>query len=160
MKAPEQASAQADTRRKLANAFIAAFVAYQIGMPLTYYLSERVYDERFSWRMFSTVRLQECAISVTETLGEGERALERPVAVGQDVQVAWANVLKRLRPAVIEKYLARRCEQAGGDEVRKVTLVGTCTSTRGETLPERRFERVCREGVTREQAAVAEAGAP
>ena len=117
---------------------IVAFLAYQIGMPLTYYLSDRVYDERFSWRMFSTVRLQECDFQVTETRASTGTE-ERPVAVGQDLQIAWVNVLKRLRPAVIAKYFERRCD-AGANEVR---LVGTCVDTDNQPLPARQFRMTC-----------------
>jgi hypothetical protein len=38
--------------RMLANVFIALFLAYQLAMPLRWYLGDRGFDERFSWRMF------------------------------------------------------------------------------------------------------------
>jgi hypothetical protein len=129
--------------KTLANGFIVLFLGYQIGMPLTYYLSERVYDERFSWRMFSTVRLQECDVQVSERLARGGDTVERPVVLEQDLQVAWINVLKRLRPAVVQKYLQRRC---AATHAQAVTLRGQCVDTGGQTLPERRFELRCESG--------------
>ncbi len=123
--------------RLLQNAVIVLFLGYQVGMPLSYYLSDRVYDERFSWRMFSTVRLQECDIDVRESTARDQT--EQTVAIGQDLQIAWVNVLKRLRPAVIHKYLERRCD-AGASHV---TLVGRCVDTDGKPLPPRNFSMSC-----------------
>jgi hypothetical protein len=124
--------------RKLANAFIVLFLGYQVAMPLTYYLSDRVYDERFSWRMFSTVRLQECAITVTETAKDGS---EKPVPVGTDLQIAWVNILQRLRPAVVAKYFERRC--AASADTTKVALSARCQATDGSTLPAHGFAMSC-----------------
>ena len=130
----------------LANWLIALFLAYHVGMPLTYYLSARVYDERFSWRMFSTVRLQECDVEVVER--EGQR--EQPVNLERDIQAAWVGVLKRLRPAVVEKYLRRRCERS---HAREVTLRGHCVGTDGQALPERRFVLTCEGGELQQETA-------
>lgn len=126
--------------RRSANVLIAAVLAYHVGMPLTYYLSERMYDERFSWRMFSTVRLHECQVAVTETVSSGGQELERPVELATDLQAAWVGVLERMRPSVIEKYLARRCDRAGTG---RATLVGRCLDTDGTWLPEQRFVMDC-----------------
>lgn len=136
--------------RKLANAFILGVLAYQIGMPLSYYLSDRVYDERFSWRMFSTVRLQECQVSITETVMRDGNPVDEAAPVAKDLQVAWVNILKRLRPSVIGKYLQRRCDKSGARDVR---VSARCTDTDGAALPERRFAMACAARELREESA-------
>ena len=133
-------STASSAARKAANALIVVVLAYHVGMPLTYYLSGRVYDERFSWRMFSTVRLHQCEVAVTETVPSGGQQLERPVQLAADLQSAWVGVLERMRPSVIEKYLARRCELAGATTA---MLVGRCLDTDGTWLPEQRFTMEC-----------------
>jgi hypothetical protein len=117
--------------RRLSNVFIAAFLAFQIGMPLRYYLGDRGYDERFSWRMFSTVRMQQCEMQISERAATGDAAF-RDVQVKRDVQAAWVSLLERVRLPVIEKYLARRCERQGAGEVR---YTRRCTNTDGSALP-------------------------
>jgi hypothetical protein len=126
-------------KRALSNAFIVLFLGFQIAVPLRYYLGKGGYDERFSWRMFSTVRLQECSIVVTEMREGGSK---RRVAVGRDLQVGWVNLLERLRPEVIAKYLARRC---AAENVSQVELVGTCHDAGDHDLPERHYTRLCGE---------------
>ena len=120
-------SPQAPSRR-VANLFIVGFLAYHVAMPLTYYLGDRGYDERFSWRMFSTLRLQQCSMKVTEAAGSATRE----VAVKRDVQAAWANLLERARLPVVEKYLHRRCEQ---QNITHVTYTRHCRNTDGAPLP-------------------------
>src|SRR5690242_15394556 len=56
--APSDAGEDTPRNRLWSNVFIALFLAYQLAMPLRYYLGGRGYDERFSWRMFSTLRMQ------------------------------------------------------------------------------------------------------
>ena len=134
--------APASTARAWSSALIVLVLGYHVGMPLTYYLSDRVYDERFSWRMFSTVRLQDCKVVLSETLlRDGER-VEQPTPVAQDVQTAWVGVLERMRPSVIEKYLARRCDSVPAE---KVTFVGQCKDTDGSALPDQRFVMTCKD---------------
>lgn len=127
---PESSSSDsAWTGRRAANLFIVAFLAFQVAMPLTYYFGDRGYDERFSWRMFSTLRLQQCSMKVTEAAGQ-EPA--REVAVRRDIQVAWVSLLERARTAVVENYLTRRCER---QKVSTVTYTRQCNNTDGAPLP-------------------------
>jgi hypothetical protein len=148
--APANAPATAGTDRRWSNVFIVLVLAYQVGMPLTYYVSDRVYDERFSWRMFSTVRLQACDVVISESLPGAEGPVDTAVVVERDLQVAWVNILQRLRPSVIAKYLARRCE---GADAQQVTLVGRCHDTDGTSLPVRRFVLPCDTRELREESA-------
>jgi len=132
-------------QRRLANLFILAFLAFQVGMPLRYYLGERGYDERFSWRMFSTLRLQQCEMQVTEaSTGSAEF---KDVQVRRDVQAAWVSLLERVRKPVVEKYLLRRCERQG---VEKVAYTRRCTDTDGSALPPQRLTLDCADRRLRE----------
>jgi hypothetical protein len=114
--------------RRRVNLAIAAFLAFQIAMPLSYYVLGRTYDERFSWRMFSTLRLRDCKVEVKEQLG----ARTRSVNVERDVHVAWLRLLERMRSSVIDAYLARRCQ---GEGVSRVDFTSRCSDTDGRALP-------------------------
>jgi hypothetical protein len=115
--------------RALGNALIAAFLLFQIAMPLRYYLGGRGYDERFSWRMFSSVRMQRCDVRVREVLdGDDERA----VGLERELQVAWIGMLERYRSQVVDEFLARRCARDG---VRRARYERACTDTDGTVLP-------------------------
>jgi hypothetical protein len=125
---PTSSEPERTSLRRFQNLFIMCVLALQIIVPLSYYVSDRAYDERFSWRMFSTLRLRDCQVQVLETAG-GAR---REVAVQRDVQLAWLRLLERMRSSVIDKYLARRCEQP---QVEEVEFIGICQNTDGQTLP-------------------------
>ncbi len=144
-----QAEPSRSTGRRLSNLFIAAFLAFQIGMPLRYYLGDRGHDERFSWRMFSTIRMQQCAVQVSESIpGGGNTAgTFREVQLRRDVQAAWVNLLERVRMPVVEKYLTRRCERQNATHVR---YTRHCTDTDGSALPVRTLELDCASGELRE----------
>jgi hypothetical protein len=117
-------------RRRLANGFIALFLGLQVAVPLSYYLGDRSDDERFSWRMFSSVRLRDCRVQVNEFTERD--AQPRPVAIERDVHVAWLRLLERMRGAVVDKYLQRRCER---EAIQRVELVRSCRDTEGRALP-------------------------
>lgn len=124
--------------RRVANAFIALFLAYQVATPLSYYASERVYDERFGWRMFSTVRLQQCELRVEEV--PANDGIARPVALGGTLHIAWINLLKRGWPRVIARYLGDHC---ASEKVAEVRLERRCRGTDGTELPPERFALAC-----------------
>jgi hypothetical protein len=95
-------------------------------------VSARTYDERFSWRMFSTLRLRDCKVEVTEQVRVAGHAQTRTVNVERDVHVAWLRLLERMRGAVVDAYLERRC---AGDDVASVHFVCRCHDTDGRALP-------------------------
>jgi hypothetical protein len=140
---PEGAHGASRTRR-IANAFIALFLAYQVVTPISYYASERVYDERFGWRMFSTLRLQACEIAVEEIAEKG--GSPRPVTLSGKLHVAWINLLKRGWPRVIERYLITRC---ASQKIAEVRLHRKCRATDGSQLAPERFTRTCGSGEVR-----------
>lgn len=125
-------------RRRAVNVGICLFLAAQIGVPLSYYLSDRSYDERFSWRMFSTLRVRDCHVTVTEFVGA--HGLPREVDVQRDIHVSWLRLLERMRGSVIDAYLARRCADPA---VQRVEFTSTCRDTDSTALPAFAQRRVC-----------------
>lgn len=110
-------------------------------MPLRYYLGGGGTDERFSWRMFSTVRMQRCTVVVDDTLErEGGRRDERRVDLGKLIHSAWINLLERGREAVVNELLAQRCTQPG---VLSARYTRTCKDTDGTVLPAQKIEHRC-----------------
>lgn len=136
-------SAAPPARRRLHNAFIVLFLGYQLLAPLDYYLGEQGYDERFSWRMFSNVRMHRCSLALSESVAEGGAVSARAIDAKRELHVAWFNILNRYRPAVVHKFLRSRCEQPG---VVEAHLVRRCTDTDGTALPVQRADYDCATG--------------
>jgi hypothetical protein len=124
--------------------FIAVFAAIQVLLPLRYYFAEDVYDERFSWRMFSGVRMQDCTVEVVETVGGSPRQVE----LDQVLHVSWQTTLKRNREGPIWKFLERRCEEEG---VERVTMSSFCARASGDALPVKERTRICASGEENER---------
>ena len=127
-------------KRTWVNAGIAAFIAYQLAMPLSYYLGDHAYDERFSWRMFSTLRMAQCEVTMTESAAGGT---PQSIALGRELQVAWVNILRRYRPAVVDKFMRSRCET---QDVASVRYVRSCIDTDGSVLPTVHHDLDCPSG--------------
>lgn len=119
-------------------------------MPLRYYLGDGGADERFSWRMFSTVRMQKCSVRVDELIDEDGALQKRPVDLTQAFQIAWMGMLERNRPQVVDKVLKRRCE---GKQVRQAHYSRSCVDTDGTTLPTLDVTLECARGEVITQAA-------
>lgn len=103
----------------LTTAFIAVFVVFLAAMPATYYLGNDRFDERFAWRMFSSVRLTNCDATARETPVDGA---PREFDIYRDVQIAWYKLIQRNRDAVVRAYLRRRCEDRTIDAARIRTV--------------------------------------
>lgn len=103
------------------HAFIAGFLAVQLALPLTYYLARRdEHDERFAWRMFSSIRMVSCQVDV--------RVGDAPVELNRQFHDAWIALAQRGRRNVIEAMGARLCKQHPGQPV---TARLTCQPLRG-----------------------------
>ena len=100
-----------------------------IAIPLRYYQGEDRYDERFSWRMFSAVRVARCQVRVSET----RDGSDRPIPLMEVLPAPWAALLERNRPAVIDGFLRWRCETREG--VSAVRFHNECTDPAGGALP-------------------------
>lgn len=89
---------------------IVAVVVSQLLIPLTYYTTRRdPHDERFAWRMFSPMRMAQCA---PELRVDGKR-----VELAGEFHEAWIEIAKRGRFVVLEKMAARLCKKNPGKEV-------------------------------------------
>lgn len=115
--------------RTLGLALLAGWLLLHVSVPLSYYLSSDVYDERFAWRMFSAVRVQECALDARETIA----GVERPIALQSVLPAPWVSLLQRNRPAVLRRFLEWRC--ASDVAPSRVRLTHTCRSASGDALP-------------------------
>ena len=116
------------------------WVAFLVLVPLRYYLlpGHDPYDERFAWRMFSAVRVQQCQTVVEETrFGEETR----PINLQTSLPAPWISLLQRNRPAVIESFLNFRCESSM--QPTRVSVRSQCTDVSGNDLPAIRREITC-----------------
>lgn len=105
------------------------WVLVMLAIPLGYYLpGADLYDERFAWRMFSGVRVQSCELRVSEVRGG-----ERPIPLAEVLPAPWIELLKRNRPAVVERFLRWRCEQH--DDTTRVRFLNECRDATGAPVP-------------------------
>lgn len=108
------------------NVFIIGWLIVQIGLPLRYYLRPAApgaaYDERFSWRMFSPVRMLRCQADYTH---DGQE-----VRLESEIHSAWITLLKRGRPDVIEGVSRHLCREKGPT----LTLELKCRELGGEIV--------------------------
>jgi hypothetical protein len=111
--------------------FAGLWVAFLLLVPLRYYVlpDHDPYDERFAWRMFSAVRVQQCETEVEETLF-GEET--RPVNLQTSLPAPWISLLQRSRPAVVESFLQFRCESEAHPT--RVSVESRCTDVTGSRL--------------------------
>lgn len=133
----------AGRRRERARWLVVGFLLLQLVIPLRYYLGDDDYDERFSWRMFSAVRVIECRTVVHETVGDPPRP--RPLRLMATIHEAWIETLKRNREEVIRAFLKRRCDE---EDVHEVVLVNQCVGPAGEAVPLIEWKRDCESGET------------
>lgn len=92
------------------SAFILLVLLVQLLLPLRYYLSSDRYDERFSWRMFSSYRMARCQVVFSD---QGEA-----IELGEEFHSAWITLLKRGRSDVIEGVGDRLCATHPGRDLR------------------------------------------
>lgn len=140
--APRAAEVAAKKKRRT-DLFLGAFLAFQLIVPLTYYLRADPYDERFAWRMFSAIRLHSCQTSVNESVAVDGVEQARTVNLRLAVHQAWITTLGRNRRNVIQAFLERRCEEPSVVEVR---LSNRCAATDGTALNPQDYVRRCDTG--------------
>jgi hypothetical protein len=104
------------------NGAIAGFVIVQLLVPLHYYTVRRDdHDERFAWRMFSSMRLLTCEVEF--------RINDQPIEPLTEFHDAWLALARRGRRTVVEAMAARLCHEHPGATVRALL---TCHPVRGE----------------------------
>jgi hypothetical protein len=142
---------------RVAQVGAAVWLAYHLLVPARYYLlpGHDRYDERFSWRMFSAVRVQQCQIAVEETsLGEARR-----VNLTTILPMPWIALVERNRPAVQRNLLGYLC--ARPTEPSAVEVRSECVEPSGEAAPTVRRAIDCASGeITEERIGAAEGDAP
>lgn len=107
------------------------WLAYQLLVPLRYYVlpDHDPYDERFSWRMFSAVRVHQCEVDVTQTLV----GTERRVNLETTLPMPWIALVTRNRPAVQRELLEHLCEADARPS--DATIRSRCVEPSGERAP-------------------------
>ncbi|MCB9639471.1 MAG: hypothetical protein H6727_11320 [Myxococcales bacterium] len=93
--------------------WVGGLLLLHIMVPLMYYINTSPTarsDERFRWRMFSTVRMRRCSIEAFErkALPQGTVDTET-LRLSQIVQEAWIDLMRRGRPQVMMGFMRKRC---------------------------------------------------
>lgn len=135
--------------RRVIGAFIAAAVFYQIATPLSYYLGDEPFEERFAWRMFSPLQLRSCEFSVFERIGPGS-AGRQPISFDSIVEGWWIDGLERNRPRIVRAVLNRACDV---QEVQNVHYEHRCAALDGTPQPPSRLILDCGSRAERSGAA-------
>jgi hypothetical protein len=92
-------------KRLVPNIIILIVLSSQIVIPLSYYLgNQNKFDERFSWRMFSPVRMVRCHTVWRE--GKDRHKVNPQTYI----HIVWVNLMNRLREDVIQHYISSRCQ--------------------------------------------------
>jgi hypothetical protein len=127
--------------RRAVDLYILAYLVVQVALPLAYYAGLRARtDERFAWRMFSAVRLDQCEVEVSEKVRIDGTPTIRKMPIHQVVQEGWVHELRRGQPRVVDRFLRRACEDAGAEEV---TFSRRCRATDGTAEPPFEVVRPC-----------------
>jgi hypothetical protein len=106
--------------RRRTGALIAAFVALQFLIPLTYLTREDSGDERFTWRSLNAPAAASCKTSVSLERFDGQReAISLEKLIHQD----WVDYVGQGRRAVVDAFLRKQCE---AENVLQVELVNRC----------------------------------
>lgn len=103
-----------------ASILIAFVLGLQLILATSYYLSDDRYDERFAWRMYSTIRLASCKTEATEQHHGGPY---RATVLRKHIAVAWISNIRRNRERVIRAALETRCADP---DVTAARLVNVC----------------------------------
>lgn len=117
-----QATAPLWRRAPLTFMIASVFLGVQVWLPMSYYLGDYPWDERFAWRMFSTVRSLNCQAQAWEGAQPGQPSVPCPggqgrcaqVRLSQALHMVWVNLLKRGRREVVEKLVQTRCAEGAG----------------------------------------------
>jgi hypothetical protein len=115
-------------------------VVLQVAVPASYYLlRDDRDDERFAWRMFSSVRLTRCAIAAFDEADGAPRRVA--VDLPKVLHAGWLRSLERGRARVIEHFLASRCR---APQVAYGVLERRCQTPSGKALPPASYRYDCR----------------
>ena len=106
------------SRRKWINLAIALFLTSQIVTPLTYYLYKEPTDERFAWRMFSSVHMSQWnPLAIVELMHRNGQTQQRLVPVKDLLIESTWKALYTAEPDVRDKFLLRYLRISQADEL-------------------------------------------
>lgn len=104
--------------KKLKYLVFTLFLGIQMYFVISYYTQDYPWDERFAWRMFSTVRKLQCVPKAWVAHSQGQYSCPdhntqrcTPVRFAQDVHMVWYNLLKRGRQDVVQAWVKRICQR-------------------------------------------------
>ena len=133
--------------RKIRNVFIVSFILFQVLVPLRYYFGGAEADERFSWRMFSSVGMRCCSVSAYETIEQNGRYVERPLPLETILQLYWVNQFRGYhQPDLVKRFMHLRCRQAA---IREVRYERSCSAPDGSPVAPYRVVMDCESGLVR-----------
>jgi hypothetical protein len=135
--------------RSRTNLLIGVYLFVQIALPLSYYMRADKSDERFAWRMFSSVKYlqQTCIVSLGEWRPGGRlRPLPRDEFVSK-VPYGWLPLFHRDRGAVVEKFLGRYC--LANPDVTELELLRKCAAPDGRRDTLESLKMSCQTGELR-----------
>lgn len=100
------------------------FFGAQMWVVSSYYRGDYPWDERFSWRMFSTVRSLSCkprlwftdpqrSASSGQLCPDGRTRGCSPLRLSGQYHMVWVNLLKRGRLQVLDRVARDRCQSLG-----------------------------------------------
>ena len=98
------------------------FFSAQMWAAGSYYWGDYPWDERFSWRMFSTVRSLSCQVQMWESTDRGPLCPDgrtshcTQVRLSSRYHMVWVNLLKRGRRQVLKKIAQHECSQRKPNE--------------------------------------------
>ncbi len=108
--------------RKRSAVFIAAFVALQFLVPLTYLLRDDATDERFTWRSLTTTDAPECMAEATIRRTDGALV---SITLENELHEDWLDYVRVGRQTVVDAFLERQCSEKDAASVELVTRCGT-----------------------------------
>ena len=114
-------------RQHLGLLFLVIFFGAQTWAAASYYWSDHLWDERFAWRMFSTVRNLKCDFKMWRGSEQGrERCPDMisgrcdQVRLSKEQHMVWVNLMRRGRLSVLDQWAAYECDKhykMGGGKV-------------------------------------------
>jgi hypothetical protein len=128
---------------------IAAYLAWQVLVPVAYYQGENRRDERFAWRIFSALAIApyRCDVRVKE-FAAGDR-IGRDVDLSRTLHDAWTEALRQGQDAVVDRLLRTRCRSSS--RVGTVEFSRLCRREDHAAAPSMRVRLDCLSGVVSKQ---------
>jgi len=107
-KAPSKEQSASDGLSRLQrHILVVLFLAIQIALPAHYYLFSDPYDERFAWRMYSSMRMVKCQTAIYE----GQGAERKKIKLSREIGMPWVKGISRGKLRVLHAYADRRCAE-------------------------------------------------